>query len=63
MRIGIVRLEAQRFLEQPRGVLCLGRRRRRWPQAFLWSRVGAIAGGTSEVQVNNIAQRMLGLPR
>jgi len=35
----------------------------RWVQAFLWSRVGAIAGGTSEVQANIIAQRMLGLPR
>jgi alkylation response protein AidB-like acyl-CoA dehydrogenase len=35
----------------------------RWPQAFLWSRVGAIAGGTSEVQANIIAQRLLGLPR
>jgi alkylation response protein AidB-like acyl-CoA dehydrogenase len=31
--------------------------------AFLWSRVGAIAGGTSEVQANIIAQRMLKLPR
>jgi alkylation response protein AidB-like acyl-CoA dehydrogenase len=35
----------------------------RWQQAFLWSRVGAIAGGTSEVQANIIAQRVLGLPR
>ncbi len=35
----------------------------RWPHAFLWSRVGAIAGGTSEVQANIIAQRLLGLPR
>jgi len=35
----------------------------RWAQAFLWSRVGAIAGGTSEVQANIIAQRLLGLPR
>src|SRR6266581_2779997 len=34
----------------------------RWQQAFLWSRVGAIAGGTSEVQANIIAQRILGLP-
>jgi alkylation response protein AidB-like acyl-CoA dehydrogenase len=35
----------------------------RWQQAYLWSRVGAIAGGTSEVQANIIAQRLLGLPR
>jgi alkylation response protein AidB-like acyl-CoA dehydrogenase len=35
----------------------------RWQQAFLWSRVGSIAGGTSEVQANIIAQRLLGLPR
>ena len=35
----------------------------RWPQAFLWSRVASIAGGTSEVQANIIAQRILGLPR
>ncbi len=35
----------------------------RWQQAFLWSRVGAIAGGTSEVQANIIAHRILGLPR
>ncbi len=35
----------------------------RWPQAFLWSRVSSIAGGTSEVQANIIAQRLLGLPR
>jgi alkylation response protein AidB-like acyl-CoA dehydrogenase len=35
----------------------------RWQQAFLWSRVGAIAGGTSEVQANIVAQRLLGLPR
>ena len=35
----------------------------RWPQAYLWSRVSSIAGGTSEVQANIIAQRLLGLPR
>jgi alkylation response protein AidB-like acyl-CoA dehydrogenase len=35
----------------------------RWQLAYLWSRVGAIAGGTSEVQKNIIAQRLLGLPR
>jgi alkylation response protein AidB-like acyl-CoA dehydrogenase len=32
-------------------------------QAYLWSRVSSIAGGTSEVQANIIAQRILGLPR
>jgi alkylation response protein AidB-like acyl-CoA dehydrogenase len=35
----------------------------RWQLAFLWSRVSSIAGGTSEVQANIIAQRLLGLPR
>src|SRR5258707_4407227 len=35
----------------------------RWQQAVLWSRVGAIPGGTAEVQANIIAQRIPGLPR
>ncbi len=35
----------------------------RFAQSFLWSRVSSIAGGTSEVQANIIAQRLLGLPR
>lgn len=35
----------------------------RWQQGFLWSRVSSVAGGTSEVQANIIAQRLLGLPR
>ncbi len=35
----------------------------RWQQGFLWSRVASIAGGTSEVQANIVAQRLLGLPR
>jgi alkylation response protein AidB-like acyl-CoA dehydrogenase len=54
-------------LEGPYGQLLAGCGRAiddgRWQQAFLWSRVGAIAGGTSEVQANIIAQRLLGLPR
>jgi alkylation response protein AidB-like acyl-CoA dehydrogenase len=35
----------------------------RWQQSVLWSRVASIAGGTTEVQANIIAQRLLGLPR
>lgn len=54
-------------LEGPYGQLVAGSPRAvddgRWQQAFLWSRVGAIAGGTSEIQRNVIAQRLLGLPR
>jgi alkylation response protein AidB-like acyl-CoA dehydrogenase len=54
-------------LEGPRAQLVAGSAHAieggRWQQAFLWSRVGAIAGGTSEVQANIVAQRILGLPR
>jgi alkylation response protein AidB-like acyl-CoA dehydrogenase len=46
-------------IQGPRAVLADGR----WPTAFLWSRVSSIAGGTSEVQANIVAQRILGLPR
>jgi alkylation response protein AidB-like acyl-CoA dehydrogenase len=35
----------------------------RWQWSALWARSGSIAGGTSEIQRNIIAQRMLGLPR
>ena len=35
----------------------------RWQQSFLFSRAASIAGGTSEVQLNIIATRLLGLPR
>jgi alkylation response protein AidB-like acyl-CoA dehydrogenase len=35
----------------------------RWQRSFLYSRSWSISGGTSEVQLNIIATRMLGLPR
>ncbi|GBD25828.1 Putative acyl-CoA dehydrogenase FadE17 [bacterium HR30] len=34
-----------------------------WQSAYLYSRSVTISGGTSEIQLNIIAQRMLGLPR
>jgi alkylation response protein AidB-like acyl-CoA dehydrogenase len=35
----------------------------RWQQSFLGSRGGSIATGTTEIQKNVVAQRVLGLPR
>ena len=35
----------------------------RWAQFLLASRATTIYGGTSEVQLNIIAERLLGLPR
>jgi alkylation response protein AidB-like acyl-CoA dehydrogenase len=35
----------------------------RWQRQWLWSGAASIAGGTSEVQKNIVAERILGLPR
>jgi alkylation response protein AidB-like acyl-CoA dehydrogenase len=35
----------------------------RWQRQWLWSKAASIAGGTSEIQKNLIAERILGLPR
>ena len=35
----------------------------RWERQWLWSKAASIAGGTSEVQKNIVAERILGLPR
>jgi alkylation response protein AidB-like acyl-CoA dehydrogenase len=34
-----------------------------WAHAFLWSRAGTIYAGSSEIQKNVIADRVLGLPK
>jgi alkylation response protein AidB-like acyl-CoA dehydrogenase len=35
----------------------------KWQRQWLWSKAASIAGGTTEVQKNIIAERILGLPR
>jgi alkylation response protein AidB-like acyl-CoA dehydrogenase len=60
--------EAAVEMQGPWGVLLDGREegdeeRRTWPLRFLYDRAMTIAGGTSEIQRNIAAERILGLPR
>ena len=60
--------EAAVEMQGPWGVLLEGREdgdeeRRTWPLRFLYDRAMTIAGGTSEIQRNIAAERILGLPR
>jgi alkylation response protein AidB-like acyl-CoA dehydrogenase len=54
-------------MEGPYGALARGSPRAidggRWEYEYLWARAATIYAGTSEVQRNVIAQRVLGLPR
>jgi alkylation response protein AidB-like acyl-CoA dehydrogenase len=60
-------LETALAIEGPYGQLVKGSPHAiddgRWPHLFLYSRGRTIAAGTSEVQRNIIAERVLGLPR
>jgi alkylation response protein AidB-like acyl-CoA dehydrogenase len=51
-------VHGQLMTGDPRAIAC-----GRWGHSYLYAQSNGIAGGTSEVQLNIVAQRMLGLPK
>ena len=42
---------------------CRGAQRRQWARQVLFTRALTIGGGTTDIQLNIIGERILGLPR